>query len=341
MRRKILALFGMLSLLLYSIPVQAANNLPISFGNSYTAPTMGGGTYEYTVPFTGYYDITLSGAQGASYDSNCGGCGITLSGKMLLSYGDVLKFDVSGVKPSYVRSGSVITVPAGQAATLSINGDVVWKAIGGPGQRNRKNAEVGVTSVVLYGSDGSTETCTVHWCPNTTAVLYQLSSPGECYTATGHTHDKTAVCPACTHYHPAVECGHAQDYYDASTDSYRCPYHGGDSNAGISGCTYVIRAAYYEHDRDCDHAQNTWTYTCRDNSKIFGAQTAGYGNCYVADGYTADSVVSNTSGCKATIQLAEQQHMFYDSELIDEATWQNIPLNLVVKDNAVCYYKRR
>ncbi len=43
MRRKILALFGMLSLLLYSIPVQAANNLPISFGNSYTAPTMGGG----------------------------------------------------------------------------------------------------------------------------------------------------------------------------------------------------------------------------------------------------------------------------------------------------------
>lgn len=303
----------------------------------------------------------MSGAQGASYDGNCGGCGITLSGKLLLSYGDTLTFDVSGNKPNYNKSGSVVTVPGGSSATLKLNGTTVWVAAGGPGTCDRAKAEGGVNTIVLCGgvgnANGSGATCTVHWCPSTVETLYNTSNPGApCYVANGHTHNKTGSCPACTHIVPAVtrRCTNMSRefrHYPTcdNTDHVHCGYgscgthkwYPTGPNLQCPG-TVTVTPAHPQHDMDCGSPINTWKYSCAiGNGTIQGDKTAEYGTCYVASGYPAESATNNIGGCKATIRLSTQYNMNYHLSQVSNPTWRNVPVNLIVKDNAVCFYKRR
>lgn len=286
----------------------------------------------------------MSGAQGASYNSNSGGCGVTLSGRILLSYGDVLTFDVTGTKPSYSKSGSTITVPGGPAAKLKRNGTVIWIASGGPGQRSLSTAETGVNSVVLQGGVGNTtgtaETCSVHWCPETESPKYAESNPGApCYVGDKHTHNKTGTCP----YHMGPKCGASVSciWHLENPETNDCKQ---KCSAGheMRGSGHYSSCPHQSKVWDCGSPINTWKYACTvGNGTIVGGTSGGYGSNYIASGYSATSSTDNYDGCKATIRLSTQYNTSYTNVTVYEPRYADSVVNLIVKENAVCYYKRR
>ena len=59
---------------------------------SYTSP----GTYTYTVPYSGIYQLTSYGAQGGNYGSYTGGYGGATAGQVYLSKGEIITAYVGG-----------------------------------------------------------------------------------------------------------------------------------------------------------------------------------------------------------------------------------------------------
>ena len=288
-------------------------------------PMKWGGTYEYTVPFTGNYEITLSGAQGASYDSNSGGYGYTLTKTIRLQYQDKIKV-VVGKRLSWSQSGAVVSVPGGEDSNFYLNDQLIWTAAGGAGQITKNIVPNACTSVTVQNGNGSstgswTSGSPVHWHSgngksgathsNQFPVLYQLNNPGGCYRGS-HTcgkigsnchfeHDKDEITH--TEHNVYVE-GHCNrcggDYGSATNDEY----HGSDTPGGgdightYHTCTYTVTV-------DCTHwicngVINTWTIGCGySQGQVYGYDNSSYsaGSCYynTSYSYTESTVQRNGS----------------------------------------------
>lgn len=331
MKHKLYTVLAALLLLFNAVPVYASNTLPIFHANNYDY-SMGGGSFTYTVPFTGNYEITLSGAHGASYNSNSGGYGYTLKQTIHLNYGDQVTFDVSGVKPSYYQSGSVLYVPGGACAKFYVNETLIWTAGGGAGTIDHYTAPSRVTTIQCLGGSGNTSgissSSSVHWHNGNTDATAPFPDPtsvaqsGACYT--GY-HQCTNSCPS-----------HREHNYGGTChDVYHKDENGDD--------VYAYTVHYDTTVHDCNNSPiNRWRLDCgKTHGQILSGSTATAGTCYVRSGYNPTQSLSNTGNCSARIRLVEQTGLYYDNGLVRTPIYKDDTCNLVVKDNVVCYFKRR
>lgn len=254
-----------------------------------------GGEISYTIPYTGNYEISLSGAQGEAYSNGSGGYGYTLSKIVRLHKGDIL----GAVTPDKVGSyqdGSTVTVPCGPSAELYVNGNHVWTVGGGSGWVNGK-ATSGVWKVVAKSNPD--KSYDVHWHQNDSTAshnygtCYSLSSPGGCYGGDGHTHNMTGSCPwhytghdhtsSCSwkytrHEHNSCPKKHVHTdscaHHDEGTGRYidveqyvaypgSCPYcmtyFTDAGNTGEAGCTHTCHREIVIPVYDCNNLpKNKW-----------------------------------------------------------------------------------
>lgn len=139
-------------------PLQAACDT--AYGGSVTV-TVTGGIQSWTVPATGTYTITATGAQGASGDSGfVGGRGAQLSGQFNLTAGQVLQLVVGqqGVGQSSGTNGG------GGGGTFVVSaGTPLLVAGGGGGTRtavSQNGCDASITQFAVTGSGNSTtSTC--------------------------------------------------------------------------------------------------------------------------------------------------------------------------------------
>lgn len=290
--RKCFALFLAL-FLCFSTTVSAAqtgNWLTHSNGYSYS---LGGGTSEYVIPYTGYYDISLAGSQGSAYNSNSGGKGYVLSKKVYLNKGDVIKA-VVGERPSWFTNGSTLTVPGGDYSELYLNGVLQWRAGGGASEQSNSIAPTGVTSVQYLSGNPTAEpavTLTPHWHAgngmsgpthaNQFPTLFQYNDPGGHYVCAGHTHG-VLNCEAHEKY---------EEHGAASGSSRPCPicgrgmcgYGQGDSSDGwITGGHGDGTTTWGCSGGDCDDMPNTWRIGCGyEHGEIRGSVPTTAGTYYI------------------------------------------------------------
>ncbi|MCM1191539.1 MAG: InlB B-repeat-containing protein [Butyrivibrio sp.] len=119
-----------------------------------------GKTEKYTVPYTGIYTISLSGAQGGSYKDSEGGRGGSAEVRIWLEKGEVLTFEVGGADGyNGGGKGSVYGCGGGCTVVSSDKKGVIAVAGGGGGASESGDGGVGGSSAFLgeagyAGEDG-------------------------------------------------------------------------------------------------------------------------------------------------------------------------------------------
>ncbi|MCM1221732.1 MAG: hypothetical protein NC548_45400 [Lachnospiraceae bacterium] len=173
MRKKLLSLFLFFSMLIYAVPVFAAPaQLPITKSNKWEM-SANNGTAEYTLPYTAYYDIVLSGTQGNSLNGTSGGNAYTLKKTIKLEKGTTIRYSVANQGTAYMN-GTTAVIPGGSAGKLWINGTLVMLAAGGEGLlTTSKSANVkgsvgtNVASAQIWSGEGTSTSsaynCSIHW----------------------------------------------------------------------------------------------------------------------------------------------------------------------------------
>lgn len=234
-----------------------------------------------------------------------------------LKEGTVVKFECGLSGGTYAISGSTLTIKGGQPSKLWFNNVLQAQAGGGQGAVNNTTAPSGVTAVVWYnGNNTQSSTSSVHWHTGSP------SSPGGCYQYTKHSH--TGSCPT----HVETE----QYYYQDDACSICHARWGGQSNdwsqsGGCSGHTLTREKTVH----DCGgHPLNTdIQLVCGySNGQILNraAQSVGVSiNTWNAD----NSSQSNTGHGKFSIQLVEQNSLFYGSKVLNPK-WLENRVNVVV-----------
>lgn len=119
-----------------------------------------GSEKRYTIPHSGIYSVTLSGAQGGSYESYAGGKGGSVKLKLWLEKGEVLTFNVGG-RDGYNGGGKGSTYGNGGGCTVlsSDKKGVIAVAGGGGGASRSGNGGAGGSAAFLTekqfaGEDG-------------------------------------------------------------------------------------------------------------------------------------------------------------------------------------------
>ena len=225
----------------------------------------------------------------------------------------------------------------------------------------RQIAPNNVTSVVIrngdsYGSTGEALTLGVHWhesadymSPNnriTTqdfpAEYYSTESPTGCYQWYGsgnhHKHNKTPGVGNCPKHRCGKPCSdkgiisgttHRIECSDGHLDTT------GESHDGIrTTCDIIVYT--------CGFPANTWTKTCTKYHGEIDTGSRSDGTCY-NPGSVASASLSNTGAARCTIQLSERSGIQKDSVpvALGGLYYADAPVYLVLKDNTVCYFKRK
>lgn len=314
-----------------------------------------GGEFEYTVPYTGNYQITLSGSQGSAYSDSSGGYGYTLTKNVRLNCGDVLKFSVPKKPTGTSTNGSVLSVAGGNAARYWLNDSLQLLAGSGSGYVNNNIAPNGILSVKTLGGEGNSvgvsKTYNVHWHSgngksgathsNSFPTMYSTSNPGGCYRDGGHTHDATSECPK-HHEHESAcysscGCTSGNTGNGAGSPCSVCCHSGGHSNPcthrELTHCTHSLNTF------DCGAYTNTWVIGCGyQHGQIVGISNGACapGSCW---GECDTQVVGNRGDAKFTVKLLEQSNLYYNRKTAP-AYWDGVKCNLVIKDSVVVWFKR-
>lgn len=367
MKRIIVPLLA-LCLLLYSLPVHAAATVPINHGNKYTY-SVTGGEYTWEVPFTGNYKVTLSGTEGASYSAGSGGYGTQLVKVVRLVKGTQLCV-VLPARPNYT-SGETVVVPSGNNAELYLDGDLYMLAGGGGARINNNIAPNGCTQVNV-GSNGSVLSLGVHWhsgngksgpvASNTFPTVYKETLVGGCYRWSGHTHNATRTCPWRYTYHEHRNCSYTQidtvictgrgggySYFECTACGAEYSHYDGGASTGWGwGYCNCPGSREYHCDRTpnagleytCGNPRNTQTIQCGFKHGQINPVTNRYTPTPCFGPYDS-AAANNTGDAKFSIELCEQDTLFY-SNVTPTYTYYNGGLTeLVLVDDIVCYYKRR
>lgn len=384
MRKLFSFLAAGLLLVFNCLPVCAADTLPITHQNSYTYTVTGGGSYEYTVPFTGNYELTLAGASGSAYGGTSGGAGHYSNKIVRLQEGDVIKVELCN-QPDVYTDGDTLHIPGADLTYLYLNGQWMWIMGGGYGAVSNRIAPTGITQVRVHSGvrrDGidAGSTLNVHWHSgngksgathaNTFPTVYSLTNPGGCYSAAGHTHDKTGACAkrhvcdsncytACTGsmrritYHNYRDGCSWHSYGDYEATQYQCSTcntiqrlqwsHGPEPEAPKSCCNVVHHCTGILNTYNCGNSPvNTWTIQCGySQGQILGEPSVAVGTWGVQnDAFSVPKVEANIGNSYFNIRLCEQQELFYKNLSVQLPYYLDRKCNLILKDNTVVYYKR-
>lgn len=357
MRKRFSILATVLFICSSCLQVKAApTSLPISDGNAYTYVESGGGQYEYAVPFTGNYEITLAGTSGAAYNTTSGGAGCTLKRTVRLQYGDTIRFQLN-TQPTYYTSGSTLYIPGGVKSTLYVGDTKVWEASGGAGQVPSRTAPNGITQAVAYSGDNSSSvTLPVHWHSgngksgathaNSFPQLNTYTNPGGCYTGR-HVCDSQCkrVCGGNMHqitqHNYSDGCGW-HEYGDYSARQFQCygcenvirqEIENGDSWPPKPTCDAVIGA--------CTGKLNVWTLGCgMSQGEILGTCSTTIGPCFDGVWGGSSAVVDNTGAGRFSIRLSNHDGLRYSNTKVQMPHYKSGKCKLIVRDNIVLYYKR-
>ena len=122
-----------------------------SYALSVTTPTATTFTYtghvvDYTVPYSGVYDIIAYGAQGGSGDGGSGGLGVEIGGEVSLTAGEVLQIAVGGAGGSGTPYNGADGGGGGSFVVAPGNTPLVIAGGGGGGGYDDGTAASGVTS---------------------------------------------------------------------------------------------------------------------------------------------------------------------------------------------------
>lgn len=123
------------------------------------------GTYTYEVLSTGYYTLTVDGAQGQNYGSYKGGKGGEVSGIYFLKKGDTLTVKVGGLNEQGKHSNTIITATSGgdlSSITKTHDGtDTLLLMAGGGGAagslsngKDGGNTDTSLLTTVSLGKEG-------------------------------------------------------------------------------------------------------------------------------------------------------------------------------------------
>ncbi|MBQ7777198.1 MAG: InlB B-repeat-containing protein [Lachnospiraceae bacterium] len=127
---------------------EKANNYIVSDSIGFS-----GKSGEYTVPYTGFYTLTLTGAQGADYGSYEGGKGGQVQGTVYLEKGDKLQYTIGGKNGfSGGGAGSVYGNGGGYSSVTSQKEGLLLVAGGGGGATNMGPGGAGGSEAHVTGS---------------------------------------------------------------------------------------------------------------------------------------------------------------------------------------------
>ena len=354
-----------LSLLFGTVANAAGNELPISHGNRYTVTRDGGGEITYTVPFTANYEVTLSGSEGAGYPSGAGGYGYTLTTTVRLNKGQTITVATPN-RPAHYTEGTTTIVPHGNDSVLKIDDKEFLRAGGGAPRFNQIIASTGTINVQVEG----VASLPVHWHSgngksgathaNQFPTVYSETLVGGCYGWAGHTHNATSICPK-SHSHNdgcygipdspwnnCADCTSNGVPDGAGYKKYHCNCCGSDFR-GTNGWHHCPSS---KHFKQVCHDQPLNTWNC--GNQPVNTQTIKCGFQHgqinpVTNQYTPtpcsgtwDSAASNNTGdAKFTVELCEQDTVYYDNGLVKDPVYKGGPAELVLVDGTVCHYKRR
>lgn len=310
------------------------------------------------------------GTEGASYQASGGGYGTTLVKTVRLEKGTQLKV-VLPERPAYTYGNATVTIPSGNNAELYLNDSLYMLAGGGGARINNTIAPNGCTSVNV-GNDGSLTALGVHWhsgngksgpiASNTFPTVYKETLVGGCYRWAGHTHNATRTCPWRYTYHEHRSCSYTQidtvictsrgdgySYFKCTACQAEYSHYDGGASTGWGwGYCDCPGSREYHCDRTpnagleytCGNPRNTQTVQCGFQHGQINPVTNQYTPTPCSGSYDS-AAASNTGDAKFSIELCEQDTLFYSS-VAPAATYYNSGLTeLVLVDDIVCYYKRR
>ena len=269
-------------------------------------------------------------------------------------------------KATYTTSGTNLYVYGGKAGALYKNGVRILTAGGGAGTISDGTAPDDVTKVYVYNgsssdtSYGSSNSYNVHWhsgngitshkTSNTFPTVYQLDSPGGCYTLGSHTHDQIQTCARDDHSNYTCYCTHSPA--DETHEHTYCSYHKHICNV----CHKYIKRWDGMCSADCNHHQhtsgrpymcgdsptNTWNLGCGySNGEIIGYSNGSVGSCS-GNSASDDAHINNEGAASAKIELDEHRKLYYTGANVSgDVEYAGSKVNLVLRDNIVVYYKRR
>lgn len=103
-----------------------------------------GASGSYTIPYTGFYRLTLQGAQGGSYGSFCGGMGGEVSAVIYLEKGEKLEYVVGGQNGYHGGgTGSAYGNGGGYSSVSTTDRGIILIAGGGGGATAQSNGYAG------------------------------------------------------------------------------------------------------------------------------------------------------------------------------------------------------
>lgn len=364
--KRILAMATALIFSLFAFETDVFAAEPVTLTPPYFTGTWTGTSWEFTIPYSGYYKLTLAGSSGGTYKST-GGNGVVLTTKnsVYLSKGQKLSGD-AGVVPSYDLTGTKMVVHGGNSTNLYIDDTLYLKAAGG-NATTVSPMDAAVDDLHLCrGNDESEVTPIVHWHQdlNHTGItlgttfqytVYSMTDPTGCYVGAGHNHNVIFACPN----HQERCDGYI--YFDGanSTTKTWCPDYPGASSGGYqrlpaSQSTQCTHCGYSEkrdgdiYGRwecpnhvlkwDCGSPTNTWQCRCGYAQGQVLSSLDGIANSYDPSS-VCNSAISNQGSGYFTIQLAEQGAIYMSNQQVQRLAYLNRFYNVVVLDGRVTYCK--
>lgn len=277
------------------------------------------------MPFTGFYELTLAGTAGASWNSTSGGSGDTLVlNSVHLNAGDTLKAVLQN-KPSYSTSGGVMTIPGGYASKLYYNGTLVLTAAGGGGTitSNLVDEGSGINTVKVYSGDSTTDysSYSIHWheglnqCPGATGCFqnYHKHKDGcstRCYCSSGNSGVDETRCSVCGH-----SGGHGSPCNKVSWHCNNSPINATKVICGYEDGQILGVSGTVTKNSGTSSSTSNWSWSSKnaDNSGdgIFG------------------------------VKLVEQSNLYYSSTQTSKPIYNDVTCNLILQNNTVVHFKRK
>lgn len=328
-------LISLLCAVLLLTPLRVSAAEPLSFTPPYFAKNWSGQSGEFTIPYSAYYKLTLSGAQGSSYGGGEGGYGIVQTKTLWLKEGTKVKFECGNVGVRTIASG-VMSIAGGSSSKLWFDGVLQAQSSGGQSVCNSEIAPTGVAQVRLYsGGNDRVVTYPVHWHTGSATDGSGCYFKEECW----YSYFKPAWhdCPVDSHHNDSdYDNGHHGCYMYCTECGDSSPL--GQMPECHTGCwtTGIFYKYHGVGDPPVAGASNGSNHKyflgCGyEDGQIVGVSSQSLGtsvNRWQAD----SSEQSNTGAGKFSIQLIEQDRLKYTST-VNKVSYLNNGVGLVIYED--------
>lgn len=333
MKTKFLAFILVACLLFPSISVEATTTPTLSAPNY--SVTYKGLSGTVSIPFSGYYNITVAGSQGGTYGSTRA-AGNKVSGKVWLNKGDLVSYSCKTSPTAYTVNGSTMDVPAGNGGSLLINNKEFIYAAPGVSTTKAYSVPTGVNKVTLHRTGtAEPQSFNVHWhsgsasskggCYNLPYWYYSYEVNGSHSWGDDHTHgnsytgvpDKCRTCSGCGAHSSDVGWG------DTCSGNKETKYGYVESYSKPTGGQHIS-----EYHLDCGYQQG----------HILNLYNLAQATSLVPAGFT-ETKAANSDSAYFTLQLAEHNGLYNLNTVAKTVGYNNYKYNVVVNNDVVVYCK--